>query len=146
MWRTVTDVILFCSLILCSITDIRTRTIPVLIPAAASAAAAAASAAAGSLRIYDVLIAVITAVFFAGIARLSREAFGYGDCFLIWAVMICCGPAAGACVILTGFFICAAAAAFMLAVKRVSRTYKLPFVPFLCISHAVFLIGGAISG
>lgn len=141
MRGSVKDAVMLLGLAACSFTDIRTRTIPVLLPCFIAAAIVMIDAWKGSFHIYYCIAAVLATLFFMGIAKLTKEAFGYGDCLLIGVIIECCGPVYGSSVVLTGFFICAAAAGAVMAVKRVPKTYEMPFVPFLCASYTIFFIG-----
>lgn len=86
------------------------------------------------------MLGVIPAFVLFLVSRCSRGAIGEGDA----CVFIVIGVVLGLCktveVLLISLFLCAVVAAMLLVVRRVSRHYALPFIPFVAIAFGLVVL------
>lgn len=137
---------LFLGLLFCSITDIRRRTIPVIIPAAIAVFSAVVESMAGMAGIKAIIASIAITCIFLGISRITEQAIGYGDGFIIGAVIMSRGLYGGLLIVTTAFAFSALCALVLIVFRHVSGKYPLPFVPFLCAAYfAVSLVRGGVE-
>jgi leader peptidase (prepilin peptidase)/N-methyltransferase len=120
-------------LILCSFTDIRSRRINRRVLAAYGIFIVAGHRA-GSW-----MAGMIPGAFCLVVSLLSHQAIGYGDSILILLLGLSVGLSDCLSVLFTAFFSAGITGILLLVLRRKSRKYELPFVPFL-------LLGMLISG
>ena len=131
----IADWIVFALLTACSVSDARKKTIPyVLLLALGIAVVAFAFLCDGVSARMRVGGALMGAVFLL-ISKMSREAIGYGDSFLILFLGIHMGSLAALGVLFVAALLAAVVSLFFLWKCRWKRQATLPFVPFLTISY-----------
>ena len=81
-------------------------------------------------------------IIFLGIGKVTKEAFGYGDGLVILILGIYLGFWNLTIVLMIAFFMASVMALLLLISKRGKRKLAMPFVPFLCIGYAVFVLMG----
>jgi leader peptidase (prepilin peptidase)/N-methyltransferase len=131
-------------LVLCSITDIRCRRIERRILAAYGMFIVAGHLVGNKeggiiLIMEDWMAGMIPGVFCMVISLLSHQALGYGDSILITLCGLSIGLSDCLSILFTAFFCAGIVGLQMLVMRRKSRKYELPFVPFL-------LLGMLLSG
>ena len=80
------------------------------------------------------------------VSRITREGMGYGDSWAIFILGIYLGIWKLLEALSAAFLFLGAAAVICLLIKKMSRKYKLPFVPFLAIGYLCSILTGGIDG
>lgn len=141
---------MFLLLIPCTVTDVRTRLVPVWFAGIFSACALLYHLLFTTSMLKEVVFGALMGLLFIGISRISRGALGMGDAVLILSLGIWCGLQDSFTVILFAFILSGLFGGIVLLVRKKKRQETLPFVPFLLlaavISFAVEMAqGGLIS-
>lgn len=140
MW---VNAILVIFLAVCCVQDLKRRAISRRWLLAGCGAAALVQAAAGRLSWPDFAAGVLVGAALLPVAFVTREALGYGDGLAVAVIGMFLGGAAAVEVLLTALFLAAAVSACLLALRRVRRTYALPFLPFLAAALGLlWILGG----
>jgi len=130
----ITDWIVFLLLGMCSVSDWKKKTIPVILLVILSVAVTVfiliCSVVSVRLRVSGALMGF----FFLLISKCTKEAIGYGDSWLILLLGIYMGCLRAIGVLFTASMLAAIASLFYLWKYRWKRSVTLPFVPFLSIS------------
>ncbi len=132
-----TELLGFGVLFLASVQDIRKREIPVMVFAAAAVTGTLSVLLTMTDELQSAALSVIPGILLLAAAFLSREGIGYGDGLLVLLL----GPvygwmrlSAGICV---AFLLTALVCVVLLVLRRVHRSSRLPFVPFLTAAMGV---------
>ena len=130
----ITAVPLFTFLIAGTVTDIKKRTIPVILLVLSGATGILISlttgeAASGALT--DWFFGLLLGVVFIGISLISDGKLGMGDALAILVTGIFLGGKDAALAVLNAMMATSFVSIIILAVKKVSRKTELPFMPFL---------------
>ncbi len=81
------------------------------------------------------VLGICLGAIFLLISKVTKEAIGYGDCFIFlllggvlgaWKLMICLS---------IGFLTCFVCGIVTLAIKKCRKEVEIPFMPFLCFSY-----------
>ncbi|MEE1086874.1 MAG: A24 family peptidase [Schaedlerella sp.] len=134
------EIIGCCYLLLLSIQDIRTRMVSQRILIIGGTLALIVQSV---LKLYPLELCVaggLLGVLFIGISRLTREALGYGDSFLITILGIFLGIWNLMYVLVIAFIISALVSMVVLIRFCYNRKKTLPFIPFLTAGYMAFII------
>lgn len=88
----------------------------------------------------DMLCGIIPGVVCLGIGKLTRQAVGYGDGFLLSAIGLYVSVGEVLSVVTTAIMISGVTALTCLALRKKKGTDQLPFVPFFLIAWVIFII------
>lgn len=127
-------------IIICTVFDLKKKTIPVLIIAISGMLSF------GFLFIeetdwYLVMYSLIPGAVLLMLSLCTKESIGYGDGFIVLILGLLLGITKCVTVVFIGFFVFAIFALFLLLIKKVNGKSKLPYVPFLAIGLGVVLFG-----
>lgn len=125
---------LFIFLIIGTIFDIKSRTMPAVIFIISGAAGIIAYIASGTYLsgdIVDELFGVILGAVFIGIALISGGKLGMGDALAILIIGIYMGGSGSALAVLYAMMMTALFSIVLLVIRRGKRDTELPFMPFL---------------
>lgn len=86
------------------------------------------------------LLGVIPAFVLFLVSRCSRGAIGEGDACVYIVIGVVLGLCKTVDVLLISLFLCAIVAAVLLMMRRVSRHYELPFIPFVAIAYGLVVL------
>lgn len=129
------DLVVLLLLGLCSLSDLRKRTIPVYLLIVLSVTVAASAIVCEGPGIRLRLGGALIGVLFFLVSKFTREAIGYGDSWLILLLGIHLGSVRAMGVLFAASMIAAVGSLFLLWRSRWRRNATLPFVPFLTISY-----------
>lgn len=133
--------------ILCSfsIADIQFRSVPAEWLVLAGAAAAVYQVLAGPVDLTLAAGGAAVGLLFLAVSKVTRQALGYGDSWAILILGIFLGFW-GVVEVLTGaFFLLVAISMLILALRKMSRRYRLPFFPFLTAGYVLAIcLGGPV--
>lgn len=131
----IADWIVFILLAICSVSDWKKKTIPVILLIMLSVVVAVfallCNAVSMRLRVSGALMGVL----FLIISKCTKEAIGYGDSWLILLLGIHMGSLRAVGVLFAASMLASFASLFYLWKYRWKRSATLPFVPFLSISY-----------
>ena len=148
MWQlgqSIDGVIYMGILLGCSAADIRFRRVPAAVLAMAAALGSFYVAVADREGWYLHLAGMAVGAGFLIVSRLTREALGYGDSFMILSLGIYLGVVRLAEMLFLSWILLAVAAMVCLIKKKWSRKASLPAIPFLTAGYAVLWIGELLS-
>lgn len=89
-----------------------------------------------------IVTGAVVGILFLGISKVTREALGYGDGLVILILGLYLGFWNLTIVLMITFFAAFVIALLLMISKRNRRKLAMPFVPFLCIGYAVFVLMG----
>lgn len=138
--------LLLITLLIQSYWDLRYKEIPLLVTVGAGVMGLFLSFL-GQREWLDLLWALIPGVVCLGIGRLTREAIGYGDGFLLCAMgmYLSCEQLLSVC--MAAFVVAGVTALGLLAFRRKRGKDQIPFVPFLLVAAIMqYLIEEGIIG
>ena len=141
MW-TISRVISMGILTGASIADIHSRKIPVYILISGNLMALGYQIFIGKDNIWLILGGTGIGLLFLLISRITREGMGYGDSWSILILGIYLGVWKLLEVLSTAFMLLGAAAVICLVGKKMSRKYRLPFLPFLAAGYLCSILAG----
>ena len=131
----IADGIVFILLVMCSVFDWRKRTIPVMLLIVLTTAVGifvlCCDAVSVRLRVGGIFLG---SLFFI-ISKITKEAIGYGDSWLILLLGVYMGYLRAIGVLFTASVLAGLVSVFFLWKRHWKRTATLPFVPFLSISY-----------
>ncbi len=131
-------------LLLLSILDMRFRKMPVWLLITGGMAASGYQiwkGIGGDVPSIALIIAGATVgILFLGVSKITKEALGYGDGIVIFIMGIYLGFWNLATVLMIAFFAASILSLFLLISKKSGRKMTMPFVPFLCIGYAMFIL------
>lgn len=122
-------------LFLCSLTDVRTKQIPTALLAGMSGVTGILCLYASEKSLPDIIGGIGVGVLFFVLSRCTREAFGYGDS---WIILLLGGYLGGTKVLelaVGAFFLSGVFALAGIVLKKWKKTVTLPFVPFLTAAY-----------
>ncbi len=127
-----------------SIADIRSRKVPVYILLSGNLAALAYQIFAGKDSVWLIIGGAGAGLLFLLISRVTREGLGYGDSWMILILGIYLGIWKLLEVLSAAFLILGIAAVICLWAGKMSRKFRLPFLPFLAAGYlySILLEGG----
>lgn len=131
----IADWVVFALLAACSVSDWRKKTIPYVFLLVLGIAVVAFAFFCDGVSVRMRMAGAVMGVLFLLISKMSREAIGYGDSFLILFLGIYMGSFAALGVLFVAALLAAVVSLFFLWKCRWKRHATLPFVPFLTISY-----------
>lgn len=128
-------------LMLCSLSDIRTKEIPIVLLIGMSAALFFFRLLSADRSVGAVACGVMIGGVFFLISKMTGEAIGYGDSWIILLLGAYLGGRELVVLLVAAFGGAGIFSLIGFAVKKQSRTWVIPFVPFLTAAYAgvVFL-------
>ena len=131
----IADWVVFTLLAACSVIDWRRKTIPYVLLLALGIVVVAFAFFCNGVSVKMRVGGVLIGVLFLLISKMSREAIGYGDSFLILFLGIHMGSFEALGVLFVAALLAAVVSLFFLWKCHWKRQATLPFVPFLTISY-----------
>ena len=126
-----------------AVVDIRQRKLPVWLLLTGIAGAVVYQAGWSEVPLILSAVGGLAGLVFLVFARITGEAFGYGDGALILALGIYLGFWNLMGVLTIAFILAAGFSMIVLALKKFQRKATFPFVPFMCIGYFLMLgLGG----
>lgn len=141
MW-TMSQIICMVILVSLSAEDICFRKIPVYTLVTGNLAALGYQIFIGKGDVWLISGGIGVGLLFLAVSRVTREGMGYGDSWTILILGIYLGIWELLEVLLAAFLILGAAAVICMGVKKMSRKYKLPFIPFLAAGYLCSIFTG----
>lgn len=126
-----------------AICDIRTKSLPVILLAAGGMMTAAyeiSLAAGGMLEPYNLLLAMMPGILMLIVSYASGGSMGSGDGLTALIAGPMLGAGASCVVVLVAFLLSGAVAVTLLAVRRVNRSTRIPFVPMIAAAAGMVAI------
>lgn len=130
----IADWIVFLLLGMCSVSDWKKKTIPVILLVMLSVAVTVFALICNVVSVRLRMSGALMGLFFLLISKCTKEAIGYGDSWLILLLGIYMGCLRAIGVLFTASMLAAIVSLFYLWKYRWKRSVTLPFVPFLSIS------------
>lgn len=123
-----------------SVWDIWSRRIPACLLALGAGAAALYQIIWGEIPGILSIAGAAVGVVFLIVSKVTEEAFGYGDSFLILVLGIYLGFWNLLCLLVASFMLAAGFAMVVLAAKHFKRKTVFPFIPFLGIGYLLMVL------
>lgn len=127
--------VIFLLLVICSVSDLRKRTIPILFLLILSVAVLGFTIFGDSVGVRLRVGGALLGILFLLISKCTKEAIGYGDSWLILLLGIQLGYLEAIGVLFAASLLAGVASLFFLWKCNWKRNTSLPFVPFLSISY-----------
>lgn len=134
MW-TVGKISILLFLFICTIIDLRKRTLPVWILFAGSILILVISLRKYGLDLFPVFKGMIPGIILGAISKATGEAVGYGDVWIVFLIGSYLGIWDTVTVVCSAFFLCSIVAAGCLIWKKFRKDTRIPFVPFLTVAY-----------
>ena len=99
----------------------------------------------GETSMWIIVGGALIGIFFVCMSKITGEGMGYGDSLTIMILGIYLGLWNILMVLSLTFFLLFCVSVPLLYMKKMSRTYALPFLPFLAGGYLSFLLMGGIS-
>lgn len=136
----IADIVVLIMLSLCSISDWKKKTIPVLLLAVMSVVVVGLVFISHDVSLRMRLGGTLMGIVFLLISKFTREALGYGDSWLILILSVYLGFLQAISILFVASLAAGVVSLFCLWKHHWSRKATLPFVPFLTIAYLeVFL-------
>lgn len=129
-----------------SVVDIYSRQIPVSVLVGGSLSVLGYQIFIEKGNVWLIIGGIGVGILFLLVSRSTREGIGYGDSWVILILGIYLGVWRLLEVLAAAFLILEAAAVVCLVIKKMSRKYKLPFLPFLTIGYLYSVFARGIGG
>ncbi len=94
----------------------------------------------------EVWVALLPGTMALLLAYATREQIGYGDGVLLLVMGSCLGVSGVVIALLVALAGTCVVSIMLLVFRKVSRSSRIPFVPFLCMGSVATLLGGGWSG
>lgn len=122
-------------LFVCAVCDLKNRTIPVWILGIAQICSFLVFLEQNdSMRLEGILGALLGVCFFV-ISKVSREAVGYGDSWIVFLLGLAFGVKNLLWILAISSCLCAMVSLFLLLARKWKKEHRLPFVPFLWMGY-----------
>ena len=131
----IADWIMWAMLLVCGIFDWRKKEIPVVLLIGMSIVTIVFFACAGRDMLWSRVAGGGLGLLLFALGKWSKEAIGYGDCWIILLLGIYVGLWGVCQVLFVAFAIAGVTALFCLWFRRWNRKMTLPFIPFLVFSY-----------
>lgn len=145
MWP-VSEWICLCIMLFVSVGDVKDRKISVYILLMSAAASILYHCVKQDMNIWNIAGGALIGGGFLFVSRITEEGIGYGDSLSILVLGIYLGFWKILMVLSLTFFLILYVSVPLLCIKKMSRTYTLPFLPFLTGGYLFLLLTGGISG
>lgn len=132
----ISDIGVFLLLLLCSVSDIRTRTISTRFLTVMSLALAVFRMAQTNGMFISVCCGILIGVLFVFISKCTKEAIGYADSWIILLLGGYLGVEKLLLLVSIAFFLAGICSLMGLLWKKWRRKSTIPFVPFLALAYA----------
>ena len=127
-------------LILLSVSDLKSHTIPVLPVLAFAVVMAAVHLSAGDLPAVRIFTGMLPGLFLLAVSLASRSSIGTGDGIAAAACGAAIGLSSELASLTAALVLCCAYSIVLLIRKKAGRKDTLPFLPFLTAGHILVLI------
>ena len=127
-------------LILLSVSDLKSHTIPVLPVLVFAAVMAAVHLTAGDLPAVRIFTGMLPGLFLLAVSLASRSSIGTGDGIAVAACGAAIGFSSELASLTAALVLCCAYSIVLLIRKKAGRKDTLPFLPFLTAGHILILI------
>lgn len=127
-------------LILLSVSDLKSHTIPVLPVLVFAAVMAAVHLSAGDLPAVRIFTGMLPGLFLLAVSLASRSSIGTGDGIAAAACGAAIGLSSELASLTAALVLCCAYSIVLLIRKKAGRKDTLPFLPFLTAGHILVLI------
>ena len=127
-------------LILLSVSDLKSHTIPVLPVLVFAAVMAAVHLTAGDLPAVRIFTGMLPGLFLLAVSLASRSSIGTGDGIAVAACGAAIGLSSELASLTAALVLCCAFSIVLLIRKKAGRKDTLPFLPFLTAGHILVLI------
>ena len=127
-------------LILLSVSDLKSHTIPVLPVLVFAAVMAAVHLTAGDLPAVRIFTGMLPGLFLLAVSLASRSSIGTGDGIAVAACGAAIGLSSELVSLTAALVLCCAYSIVLLIRKKAGRKDTLPFLPFLTAGHILILI------
>ena len=127
-------------LILLSVSDLKSHTIPVLPVLVFAAVMAAVHLTAGDLPAVRIFTGMLPGVFLLAVSLASRSSIGTGDGIAVAACGAAIGLSSELASLTVALMLCCVYSIVLLIRKKAGRKDTLPFLPFLTAGHILVLI------
>ncbi len=136
----ITDIFLGIFLMICSVTDIRSKELKPAVLILFGAAGLILYYLFRPVSLFEEMAGIIIGLFFIGLYLLTDEKIGLGDGLLITVTGIYLGGRENALLIMTAMVLSAVFSIILLLSKKAGRKTKFAFVPFVFLSFIIQLI------
>ena len=127
-------------LILLSVSDLKSHTIPVLPVLAFAVVMAAVHLSAGDLPVVRIFTGMLPGLFLLAVSLASRSSIGTGDGIAVAACGAAIGLSSELASLTVALVLCCVYSIVLLIRKKAGRKDTLPFLPFLTAGHILVLI------
>ena len=127
-------------LILLSVSDLKSHTIPVLPVLVFAAVMAAVHLSAGDLPAVRIFTGMLPGLFLLAVSLASRSSIGTGDGIAVAACGAAIGLSSELASLTVALVLCCVYSIVLLIRKKAGRKDTLPFLPFLTAGHILVLI------
>ena len=127
-------------LILLSVSDLKSHTIPVLPVLVFAAVMTAVHLSAGDLPAVRIFTGMLPGLFLLAVSLASRSSIGTGDGIAVAACGAAIGFSSELASLTAALVLCCAYSIVLLIRKKAGRKDTLPFLPFLTAGHILVLI------
>ena len=127
-------------LILLSVSDLKSHTIPVLPVLVFAVVMAAVHLSAGDLPAVRIFTGMLPGLFLLAVSLASRSSIGTGDGIAVAACGAAIGLSSELASLTAALVLCCAYSIVLLIRKKAGRKDTLPFLPFLTAGHILVLI------
>ena len=127
-------------LILLSVSDLKSHTIPMLPVLVFAAVMAAVHLTAGDLPAVRIFTGMLPGLFLLAVSLASRSSIGTGDGIAVAACGAAIGLSSELASLTAALVLCCAYSIVLLIRKKAGRKDTLPFLPFLTAGHILVLI------
>ena len=133
------DFIILVFLVLCSISDLRSKKISTVLLQVMSFVVVVFALKCGKQTVLDVAGGILIGILFFLVSKYTKEAIGYGDSWLMSLLGIYLGGIHLLEVVVAAFFLACMVSLVGIVWKHWKKTVTLPFVPFLTIAYLVVI-------
>lgn len=131
----ITDWIVWILLVLCGILDWKKREMPVLLLGIMSFTVVICLFCCGWEPVFSKIVGGLMGIMFFLISKLTNEAIGYGDSWLILLLGVYLGSYKALQVLFVAAVISGVCSLFCLWIHGWNRNLKIPFVPFMTLAY-----------
>ncbi|MBR5315353.1 MAG: prepilin peptidase [Firmicutes bacterium] len=131
----IADIVIFVLLVLCSVSDCKKKTIPLWLLLLLSLVVGAFALFGHTVPLRLRIGGVILGSLFFAVSKITKEAIGYGDSWLVLLLGVHMGYLQAICVLFAASMLAGVLSICFLWKKGWRRNLTLPFAPFLSISY-----------
>lgn len=96
----------------------------------------------GIIHILDIVVSIIPGGILILLSLVTKQEIGLGDGIVVIIIGMLIGVEKTVMSLMTGLFISAFFSSFLIYIKKVQRSYQIPFIPFLTVGVVLVVIGG----